>query len=232
MIAGARKYALIDYFEKAELPASFVYVPQPEPRGLGHAVLMAKPVISEDYFAVMLPDELFVGDNPELAQLIAIAQREQACVVAVHEVPCESVGAYGVIGIERVLNKRLMEVNALIEKPKPDKAPSCFALVGRYVLPREIFNYLSVIGPGAKGEIQLTDAIAQLLHAGVRVLACVVDGMRYDIGNPVGWMKAVIRFGIDHPQYGSEIKQFIAEQMVPLICLDSEHAVHEKKATL
>ncbi len=223
MIAGSRKYAIIDYFEKAELPATFSYIPQPEPRGLGHAVFMARHAVTEDYFAVMLPDELFVGERPGLAQLIEVAEREHACVVGVLEVPQDAVGSYGIIGIERTLNSNLMEVNFLVEKPKPEKAPSCFALVGRYVLPREIFNVFATLGPGAKGEIQLTDAIAQLLHSGVRVLACVVEGARYDIGNPVGWMKAVVRFGIDHPQYGPEIREFITQQMASLIAQDMGH---------
>jgi UTP--glucose-1-phosphate uridylyltransferase len=186
---------------------------------------MAQHIINDDYFAVMLPDELFVGENPELGCLIEVAEREHACVVAVHEVPHEQVGAYGIIGVERVLNKRLMQVNALVEKPKPEHAPSNFALVGRYVLPREIFNYLAHTGPGAKDEIQLTDAIAQLMHAGMRVLACVVRGARYDIGNPLGWMKAVIRFGIDHPQYGPEIRDFINQQVLPLMPIVSSEGV-------
>lgn len=217
MIAGARKYAIIDYFEKAELPASFLYIPQPEPRGLGHAVLMAQHVISDDYFAVMLPDELFFSQTPCLQQLITIAERERACVVAVMSVPEELLSAYGIIGIERELEPRLFEVNTLVEKPKPTKAPSHFALIGRYVLPREIFRTLALVGPGAKGEIQLTDAIAQLVRDGVRVLACEVEGMRYDVGNPLGWMQAVVRFGIDHPQYGEQLRQFISDQILPVL---------------
>jgi UTP--glucose-1-phosphate uridylyltransferase len=217
MIAGARKYAIIDYFEKAELPASFMYIPQPEPRGLGHAVLMAQTVVTDDYFAVMLPDELFFSQTPCLQQLITVAEREHACVVAVMRVPRETIGAYGVIGIHRELDDRVFEVNLLVEKPLAAQAPSCYALVGRYVLPREIFKSLALVGPGAKGEIQLTDAIAHLVRSGVRVLACVVDGVRYDIGNPLGWMQAIVRFGIDHPQYGDQLRQFIGEQILPVL---------------
>jgi UTP--glucose-1-phosphate uridylyltransferase len=214
MIAGARKHAIIDYFEKAELPASFCYIPQPEPKGLGHAVLMAQQVVQDPFFAVMLPDELFVGDVPCLQQLIAVAERENACVVAVNRVPHESVAAYGVIEIQHELAPGLFEVSQLIEKPKIEKAPSDFALVGRYILPHAIFEHIQATGPGAKGEIQLTDAIAGLLRSGYRVIACEVQGARYDIGNPLGWMKAVIRFGVDHPTYGPEIAQFINEEIM------------------
>ena len=220
MIAGARKSSLIDYFEKSDLPATFVYIPQPEPKGVGHAVCMARSIVADDYFAVMLPDELIFSNEPCLGKLIAISEREHACVVAVHKVPASEVSAYGVIGIQREITPTLFEVNELIEKPKSEKSPSCYALVGRYVLPRSVFDHLATVGPGAKGEIQLTDGIAQLLNSGVRVLAHVIDGARYDVGNPLGWMKAVIRFGVDHPQYGDDIKQFISEQILPVMSVE------------
>lgn len=215
MIAGSRKYAIIDYFEKANLPASFTYVPQPEPKGLGHAILMAAPLIRDEYVGIILPDELLFCDNdPGLKQLIDIAKRENASVVAVREVPWENVSSYGVAAIKKRIDDKTVEVSALVEKPKKEEAPSNLALIGRYVLSPSLFESLKVIKPGAKNEYQLTDAIADMLAKGEKVIAYKVDGTRHDIGNPRGWIKAVIASSLDSKQYNGDIRRFMEDELM------------------
>jgi len=213
MIAGARKHPIMDYFEKANLAASFSYVPQPEPKGLGHAVSMAEHLINDEYVGIILPDELlFCDETPGLKQLIDVAKKENATVVAVREVSWDKVSALGVVAVKQKLSDRLFDVSALVEKPKREDAPSNLALIGRYVLSPKIFKSLQTIEPGAKGEYQLTDAIADLLKRGERVLAYKIDGIRHDIGNPLGWAKAVIVSSLDSKRYGNEIKRFIEDE--------------------
>lgn len=211
IIAGARKYPIVDYFEKSEFPAHFAYIPQPHPKGLGHAVSLAQPFINEnEFFCVMLPDELlFNTTHPGLQQLIDVAQRENACVVAVQPVARETVSSYGIVGIKQHLSLHVMEIDSLVEKPSILESPSNYALIGRYVLPPAIFSALQTIKPGARGEIQLTDAIAHLLANGHRVLAYHIQGARYDVGTPLGWMQAVIRFAQHSQEYGKQMQEFI-----------------------
>ncbi len=212
MIAGSRKSTIVDYFEKAEFPANFAYIPQPQPQGLGHAISLACPFISEnEFFGVMLPDELFFSTQPGLQQLMDIALQEQACVVAVQPVARETVSSYGIIGIKKQLDLRLMEVESLVEKPSILDAPSNYALIGRYVLPAKIFQMLETTTPGARGEIQLTDAISKLLTNGQRVLAYHLQGTRYDIGTPLGWMQAVIKSSHQSPEFGGRIHEFMQQ---------------------
>ena len=215
MIAGARKHAIIDYFEKANLPASFAYVPQPEPKGLGHAVLMAAPLVQNEYVGIILPDELlFCDDVPGMKQLIEVAKREQASVVAVRAVPREQICSLGAVAIKRQIDGKTVEVSALVEKPKLEEIPSNLALIGRYVLSPKIFESLRAIKPGAKGEYQLTDAIAHMLASGEKVVAYQVDGTRHDIGNPRGWIKAVIASALDSKLYNGDIRHFMEDELL------------------
>lgn len=212
IIANAHKNAIADYFEKVDFPASFTYIPQLKPLGLGHAVMMAEPAIHNEYFGVILPDELLFGQKPGLGQLIEIAKREHASVIAVREVPWSEVSAYGVVAIKKTLNENLFEISGLVEKPKVENAPSNLMISGRYVLSPKVFDSLHVITPGAKGEFQLTDAIADMLRKGERVLAYKLDGVRYDIGIPLGWAKAVIGLSLQNPAYRAELISFMAHE--------------------
>ena len=188
--------------------ARFNYIPQTEPLGLGHAVLQAKNAIGDQYFGIFLPDEIMIGKTPALAQLIAVAHKYNASVVGVLEVPQENVSSYGVIAIKQQLEDGIFEVDRLVEKPPVDQAPSNFALVGRYVLSPHIFTSLETVAPGAGGEIQLTDGIADMMRNGERVIAYVIKTARYDVGNPLGWLQANIEMGLHHPKFGSAIKEF------------------------
>ncbi len=184
----------------------FSYVPQPEPRGLGHAVLMARDFIGDEYFGVFLPDEIMDSNVPVMGQLIRIAQEYNANVIGVQEVPKEQVSSYGIIGIKEQLGENLYEVSQLIEKPAVEQAPSNLAIIGRYILSPQLFDALAVTKPGAKGEIQLTDAIAHMLQQGEKVLAYKVQANRFDIGNIPGWLRANYYFAKNNPRYASYLK--------------------------
>ncbi len=184
----------------------FNYVPQPEPRGLGHAILMAQNLIGDEYFGVFLPDEIMVSATPVLSQLIQIAQQYNAHVIGVLEVPKEQVSAYGIIGIKQKLHENIYEVSQLVEKPTIENAPSNLAIIGRYILSPTIFDALAATPPDAKGEIQLTDAIAHLVKQGERVLAYKIDAERFDIGNIPGWLQANYYFAKNNPKYSSYLK--------------------------
>ena len=215
MIAGARKASIIDYFEKADLPATFTYVPQPQPKGLGHAVSMVTHLIHDEYVGVILPDELLFCDTvPGIKQLIDVAKREKASVVAVREVPREQICALGAVVIKKQIDDKTFEISGLVEKPKFEDVPSNLALIGRYVLSPKIFESLQCIKPGAKNEYQLTDAIADMLAKGEKVIAYKVDGVRHDIGNPRGWVKAVIASSLDSKIYGKDIRKFMEDELL------------------
>jgi len=190
--------------------AHFTYIRQPEPLGLGHALLMARHSIGKEYFGVFLPDDILVGPDPALAQLIRIARQEKASVVAVQEVANEVVSSYGVIKVKKQITPNLFQVDSLVEKPKVQDAPSNLAIIGRYVLSHKIFKAIDEVTEYALGELQLTDGISQMIKNNEKVFAYKVNGMRYDVGNPIGWVKAVIGFALQNPQYAPHIKDFIA----------------------
>jgi UTP--glucose-1-phosphate uridylyltransferase len=168
--------------------ARFSYAEQRDPLGLGQAVLMAKDAVGDEPFAVMLPDDVIQDRQPALASMIDIFQKRNGGVIAVEEVAPENVSAYGVIK-PQALSERVYQVDGLVEKPSPDKAPSNLAIVGRYVLPAETFNCLERTKPGAKGEIQLTDALALLMETHP-LFAYRFPGARHDGGTPLGLLKA------------------------------------------
>ena len=208
-LQDAGKLSLLSSINAVIHAAHFNYIPQPEALGLGHAVLMAKEAIGNEYFGIFLPDEIMIGTVPALAQLIEIAKKYNASVIAVQEVPKNSVSSYGIIEIKEKLEDNLFEISRLVEKPAIDQAPSQFAIIGRYVLSPRIFDSLEKTGPRSGGEIQLTDGIAHMMQHGERVLACVVKSVRHDIGNPLGWLQANIYLGLLDPTYSPEITSYI-----------------------
>lgn len=192
--------------------ADFSFINQPQMLGLGHAILLTKKSIGNEYFGVILPDEMIMGDTPAIGQLIEIAQRERAIVIGVQEVAADQIHAYGSIKINKDLGNGLYEVADIVEKPKnTDEAPSLFAIIGRYVFSPEIFQAIEEISPQSKGEIQLTDAIALLAKRGHKVLAYTVKGKRFDTGRPPGWLAANVYAGLNSPEYGKQIKKQIGE---------------------
>jgi UTP--glucose-1-phosphate uridylyltransferase len=193
--------------------AQVAYVRQKEQLGLGHAVLMAKDLIGHEPFAVILPDDVVVGDRPCIGQLIHVNQQTHASVVAVMEVPNEETSRYGVIAAEPTADPldhgRLHKVSRLVEKPKPSEAPSNLAIIGRYVLTPKIFDKLEQTQRGAGGEIQLTDAIQALMEE-QQVFAYEFEGTRYDAGTTMGWLKASVQLALQRPDLAQEFRSYLA----------------------
>jgi UTP--glucose-1-phosphate uridylyltransferase len=185
--------------------AQIAYVRQKEQLGLGHAVLMAKELVGHEPFAVILSDDVVVGERPCIGQLIHAYHQTHGSVVAVMEVPHEETRRYGVIGGDA---GRLWKADRVVEKPEPDEAPSDMAIIGRYVLTPKIFDKLEQTPRGAGGEIQLTDAIEALMEE-QPVHGYAFEGTRYDAGTPMGWLKASVELALARPDIGPEFAAFL-----------------------
>jgi UTP--glucose-1-phosphate uridylyltransferase len=192
--------------------AQLAYVRQKEQLGLGHAVLMAKELVGHEPFAVILSDDVVVGEKPCIGQLIHAYHRTHASVVAVTPVPHEETSRYGVIGGTPVAGDveggRLYRVDRLVEKPDPADAPSDLAIIGRYVLTPKIFDKLEQTPRGAGGEIQLTDAIQALMEE-QEVYGYAFEGTRYDAGTTMGWLKASVELALERPDLGEEFGAYL-----------------------
>jgi UTP--glucose-1-phosphate uridylyltransferase len=191
---------------------SCIFIRQPAPLGLGHAVLCARPVVGDQPFAVLLADDLMDVDGetrPVLAQMTELYKKEQASILCVNEVPREETRQYGVVS-SVPYKDGLEKVNGIVEKPAPEKAPSTLAVVGRYILDGKIFDHLAGLGKGAGGEIQLTDGIA-LLMQNDPVLAYRYEGRRFDCGSKFGYLKATIAMARKHPELGPSFNRYLAE---------------------
>jgi UTP--glucose-1-phosphate uridylyltransferase len=191
--------------------AQISYVRQKEQLGLGHAVLMAKELVGHEPFAVILSDDVVVSDRPCIGQLIEAYRATHGSVVAVMEVPRDEVSRYGVIDHDPTPagpDDRLYRVRGLVEKPKPEDAPSNLAIIGRYVLTPKIFEKLEQTPRGAGGEIQLTDAI-EMLMAEQDVYAYAFEGKRYDAGTTMGWLQAGVELALERPDIGPEFRRYL-----------------------
>ncbi len=188
------------------------YVRQKEQLGLGHAVLQAKEAVGHEPFAVMLPDDVMVGDRPCIGQLIEAYNQTHSSVVAVMEVPDSEVSRYGVIDPDPDADtddERLHKVRRLVEKPSPESAPSNLAIIGRYVLTPKIFEKLESTPHGAGGEIQLTDAIGALISE-QDVYGYAFEGRRFDAGTTMGWLEASVELALERPDIGGEFRRFLS----------------------
>lgn len=183
------------------------YVRQKEQLGLGHAVLIARNIIADEPFAVLLPDDIIDSRVPALKQMIDVYQQRGASVVAVERVSAQDTARYGIIEPKEI-SSRLYQVLSLIEKPPPQEAPSNLGIVGRYVLVPEVFDALAATPPGRIKEIQLTDALQLLLkqHA---INACEFEGVRYDTGTPSGWLEATIALALKDPDIGPGLRRYL-----------------------
>lgn len=177
--------------------------------GLGHAVLTAADALSREPFAVLLPDDVISSHTPLLRQLLDVYESHQGSVLAVQKIPKASISGYGVIEQEEI-SPGLHRVKSLVEKPNPEDAPSDLGIVGRYILTPGIFQALAATLPGALGEIQLTDAIANLLYS-QPVYALEFEGNRYDAGNPLGLIKASISIALTRPDLSPALREFLAD---------------------
>ena len=193
--------------------ASCVYIRQPAPLGLGHAVLCARPVVGDAHFMVHLADDLIDAPVPCLKQMAAVYATCGVSVLGVQTVPKQDTDKYGIVSPEREIAPRVGKISHIVEKPKPEKAASTLAVVGRYLLSASIFDDLAKIGKGAGGEIQLTDGIARLMQR-EDVYAFEFEGKRYDCGSKLGYLQATVEYGLKHPSLGVEfaayLKSFVA----------------------
>jgi UTP--glucose-1-phosphate uridylyltransferase len=208
-LKSKKKEELIDGISKIVNAANFMYVRQKEPCGLGHAVWTARHMINKEHVAVFLPDDIINSPSPCMAQLIQISTQEKCNVIAVQEVPMDQAPNYGVIAIRKQFSPNLFQVKELIEKPSIANAPSNLAIVGRYVLSPGIFDALEEQRVGIGGEIQLTDAIQSLLLSGEKVFAYKIQGTRYDVGTPIGLLKANIELALRHPKFAQEMIEYL-----------------------
>lgn len=229
-IIGRTKRAIADHFDKAYeleveletrgktamleelralLPSTVncIFIRQAEALGLGHAVLCAKPAVGDEPFAVILADDLIDARPGVIKQMCDQFARHLSSLVGVQTVPPEETSAYGIVATDPV-SERISRVTRIVEKPKPADAPSNLAVVGRYILTPHIFAHLESIERGAGGELQLTDAIAALLHE-QPVLAYAFEGRRYDCGSKLGYMEAQVEFALRHPEIAAEFKAYL-----------------------
>jgi UTP--glucose-1-phosphate uridylyltransferase len=190
--------------------ASCVYIRQPAPLGLGHAVLCARPVVGTAPFMVHLADDLIDAKVPCLKQMVDVFEKYQGSVLGVQNVPKQDTDKYGIVTLERTIAPRVGKMSHIVEKPKPDKAPSTLAVVGRYLLAGSIFEDLAKIGKGAGGEIQLTDGIARLMQR-EPVYSFEFEGKRYDCGSKLGYLQATVEYGLQHPSLGSEFAKYLRD---------------------
>lgn len=215
-LEAAGKFALLEEVRDI-LPehVTAVAVRQPRPLGLGHAVYCAKRVIGNEPFAVLLADDMiYGGSNPVLSQMCELFDKVQSSIVAVEEVSPSETYKYGIVKTTEV-DESTGKLEAIVEKPSPDKAPSNLAVVGRYVLTPQIFDFLENIPKGSGGEIQLTDGIAALMSA-QDVYAYAYHGKRYDCGSKLGYLAATVEYGVNHKDLGDDFKEYLKEFVATL----------------
>ena len=187
---------------------SCIYLRQPEALGLGHAVLCAKPVVGDEPFAVILADDLIDSEsNGCVKQMVESYEDHLSSILAVQQVEKDETDKYGIVSLENNAGNEGF-ITGIVEKPEPAKAPSTLAVVGRYILNPRIFHFLEKTQKGAGNEIQLTDAIADLLND-EKVFAYPFDGTRYDCGSKLGYLQANVELGMKHPEIGEEFSQYI-----------------------
>lgn len=211
------KKTMLEKVRRAPALIKVESVVQAEPLGLGHAVSCVEPVLAsdEDAISVLLPDDLVLPTGV-LETMSKVRAKRGGSVLCAIEVPGNKISAYGVFDVEPVpdaANPNVMRVKGMVEKPKPEDAPSHFAAAGRYVLDRAIFDALRRVPRGAGGEIQLTDAIALLIEEDHPVHVVVHRGARHDLGNPGGYLKAAVDFALERDDYGPELRQWLVERL-------------------
>lgn len=188
-----------------------VYVRQPEPLGLGHALLCAEKLVGKEPFAVVLADDLLVGEPPVLAQMVRVFSHYDCSVVAVKEFEPEESSAYGVVS-GRYWDERVMSIGKIVEKPAPDAAPSNIGVAGRYVLMPSIFRHLRAQLPGVNGKLELSDGIQSMLKD-EQVLAYNFDGTHYNCGTKLGYLKATVDFALCHPELRGSFDAWLRERI-------------------
>jgi UTP--glucose-1-phosphate uridylyltransferase len=234
IVTGKGKNSIEDHFDSSPMLESFLeskgkkdqadlirdisnmvqvsYTRQKEPLGLGHAVLVARDLVGDEPFAVLLGDVLIPGENPATKQLIDVYEATGIGAIAVEEVPKDRTYLYGIVSGEPVplppFGARMLRVRDLVEKPKPADAPSNLAITGRYVLPPAIFDCLARTKPGAGGEIQLTDGM-RLLAQEQGLWAYIYEGVSYDAGDKLGFLKATVELALQNAELGGDFRSYL-----------------------
>src|SRR5215469_1439938 len=234
IVTGKGKHSIEDHFDNAPVLERFLedkgkkdqidvvrnitnmvqvsYTRQKEPLGLGHAVLVAKDLVGDEPFAVLLGDVLIPGNNPATKQLVDVYESTGVGAIAVEEVPQEKTQQYGIVAGDPApqgeFGERLLRIRDLVEKPKPADAPSNLAITGRYVLPPAIFGCLERTKPGAGGEIQLTDAM-KILAKEAGLWAYIYEGISYDAGEKLGFLKATVEIALQNKEFGAAFRHYL-----------------------
>jgi UTP--glucose-1-phosphate uridylyltransferase len=232
MVTGRNKSAIEDFFDRTpELEAALekkgdqsrldavhastdvaqvFFVRQGEARGLGHAVLQAAAFVGDEPFAVLLGDDIIDARDLLLEEMLAVQAEHGGAVIALLDVGPENISKYGAVAVdESAAGGSAVRVTGLVEKPPADQAPSTLAIIGRYVLPPEIFAALRLTEPGAGGEIQLTDALVRLVDDGVPVHGVVFSGRRYDTGDRLDYLKAVVQLAVEREDLGPQLRPWL-----------------------
>jgi len=214
MLQKRGKDELLKLVEDISNMVNIYYVRQKEPGGLGQAVHLAKTFIGNEPFAVMLGDDIVVSEKPCIGQMIEEFNRCKSSVIGIQKVPIEDVSSYGIVGGEKAA-ENLYRINEMVEKPKPEDAPSNMAIMGRYIITPEIFGCIERTKPGKNNEIQLTDALALLLKE-QPIHAYEYAGRRYDVGNKLGFLKATVELALDRDDLKEDFRKYLDE----IICRD------------
>jgi len=205
----AGKYELLDKINCFE-NLNFAYIRQKEPKGLGDAILCAKPFVKDEAFVVILSDDLIDPEYSILNEMMKIYEEKKAPVIALEEVPLSEVSRYGIVSGKTINGHYIIE--DLVEKPEASCSPSRLAIIGRYILTPQIFKYLENLQPGKSGEIQLTDALKSLLEE-TAIYGYILKGKRYDAGEKLGYLKTIVEFALKDREISSEFLKFLQEKL-------------------
>jgi UTP--glucose-1-phosphate uridylyltransferase len=208
-LAAKNKTALLEIARSVSKLAKIVYVRQPEALGLGHAVLMAKEIVGDEPFAVLLPDDIVDATVPCMKQMVEAFAETQSTMLASEIIEGAAISAYGCLNCAPIPGQdHLLAVRDLVEKPKFEDAPSDKAIIGRYILTPRIFEMLEGLKPGAGGELQLTDAIKALIEY-EKVFGFLYEGKRHDAGDKQGFLRATVELGLKHPSLGPSLREWL-----------------------
>jgi UTP--glucose-1-phosphate uridylyltransferase len=213
MLEEKKKTDLLQIVRQISDMIHVAYVRQKEALGLGHAVLMARELVGNEPFAVLLADDVVDAKVPCLKQMMQVFNETQCSVIATQKVEGPAISSYGVLDVKAAdprFNGRLFEIKNMVEKPKPEEAPSNLAITGRYILTPAVFDTLSETQLGAGGELQLTDGMRLLLQR-EKIYAYVYEGKRHDTGDKLGFLKATVEFALKRPDLGEEFRRYLKE---------------------
>ena len=214
LLESRGKADLLAEVRKIPCPASISTVQQGEPLGLGHAVILARELIGDEAFAVILSDDVIDATPPAVRQLIDVYERLDGPVIGVERVPADQISDYGIVAAEPVANHAgVYQIRDMVEKPTREDSPSDLAIIGRYILTPDIFSILDATPQDTQGEIQLTDALRQLLTRRP-IYACEIDGVRHDTGSKLGFLRATAYFALKHPDLSDTFREYLHKASV------------------